>query len=859
MSTPVNIKAQTRTNPVAGDVIPFFAAGNPDATTPQSILAEDILHSLAVIANNLDLILVKKYPNSGPFGFTSGLITGGTCELDVGSTNATAITTAGWYSGMQINVACTIPNINFDGTGLIFRGLSGTLVTYDHPVGAPANLSSANFTGNINLNVAVTQNSSYSPGTRGPAHIISTTAKFDSGRTYNTNYDNADSACRPSRTTAPAQWYDRTAPYGLDDGPIIGCGDTTNYDFIQNDAHTHKKGNSGGQSHNDNAYNLRLQPGLSVFWVDWGIYTTAGAYLAATPSLFTPIVTFGYQQVVSGVMMYAGGGSGNNLSNTTPGGCAWPARSVSLSAGTTNNFSPGIGKSQFWAGDAGGSTLTGMVAGVNGEEREVITSGGVITVNNQDSASSVNNRFTTNTGAALSIPAGSRLEIKCVWSDTTGTTKTWHIAILNVAAPVTSFNGRVGAIAPTSGDYTVTMVPNAARLDAANNFATGGHVVNAATGVVGLTLQQTNATTLLGNHLELWGTSGLPGNRKQAVLTSFFNITNDPTRQGTVFLKPVGVVSSVETDQAALSIQATSTGIPMSQLVGSLQVQVNSSFPTLGSFASSYGVLTFKSGQLNTAYTSGYTGDTGGNLLFICDTGKTISGRIANNFGANGGTDFSPGKFGINVVSPNAACQVQQFSTSITGFSVTGKAARTVPLMQLQTDTGATLGNVGGRVANFFTDVASTHTDGTFDTLFTNTMVPNSLLLVGDSIKFELTLKIVPHATLATNQIQGVFGGLTFFDSTPLSFTTASIIIIKGEITKTATGTCRGSLSFKPSGSATNLGLEQNIYFDETILFGLTLTATNTLKFVSASTGANSAAGDVTCVLGSIDVIPKGS
>lgn len=197
-------------------------------------------------------------------------------------------------------------------------------------------------------------------------------------------------------------------------------------------------------------------------------------------------------------------------------------------------------------------------------------------------------------------------------------------------------------------------------------------------------------------------------------------------------------------------------------------------------------------------------------------------------------------------------------SASSISLIAKGTASRTVPLLQLQTSAGASLGNVGGCIFDDFADTATTHVDGTFDVLCTHTTVANTLAINGDKIEFDCTLKVVGHA-ISTDQIKVLFAGIEIFDSTALNFAVGATIRIVGQIMRASATTCRAIVSFLPAGSATILGFEQIIYTPEATLTGLTLTATNILLIKAAATGTNSASGDVTLVMNSVDVIPAGS
>lgn len=187
-----------------------------------------------------------------------------------------------------------------------------------------------------------------------------------------------------------------------------------------------------------------------------------------------------------------------------------------------------------------------------------------------------------------------------------------------------------------------------------------------------------------------------------------------------------------------------------------------------------------------------------------------------------------------------------------------GGAARTVPILQLQTSAGASLGNVGGCVFDDYADAATTHTDGTFDTLLTHLLPANALAVNGDKVEFDCTIKIVGHA-LSTDRIKVTVGGIAVFDSTAQNYAVGATIRVYGQVMRKSETTCRATVEFFAAGSATIFGYSTVQYTDEAVLTGMTLTGTNSLVVTAAATGTNSATGDVTLVMGTINIIPAGS
>lgn len=201
---------------------------------------------------------------------------------------------------------------------------------------------------------------------------------------------------------------------------------------------------------------------------------------------------------------------------------------------------------------------------------------------------------------------------------------------------------------------------------------------------------------------------------------------------------------------------------------------------------------------------------------------------------------------------------IQGLSSAVKACVIQGVASRAAPLLQLQTSAAASLGNVGSCAFDDIATVSTTHVDGTFDTLSTHTTVANSLVINGDKIEFDYVLTVVGHA-LSTDQIQVLFGGITIFDSTAQNYAVGATVRIIGQIIRVTATTCRSIVSFLPAGSATILGYEQMTYTSDATLTGMTLTGTNILLIRAAATGTNSASGDVSLVMGTIDIIPAGS
>lgn len=212
------------------------------------------------------------------------------------------------------------------------------------------------------------------------------------------------------------------------------------------------------------------------------------------------------------------------------------------------------------------------------------------------------------------------------------------------------------------------------------------------------------------------------------------------------------------------------------------------------------------------------------------------------------------GLLGINKASSlGGQVHIVAGSASTIGQVVEGAASRTAALAHGQTTAAGSLGNFGmGCVADVVADVATTHTDGTFDSLSTYTTVANALLVNGDKICFDYTLTTISSAT-AARDFKLVWATVTIFDSTGLVFNVgAGTVRIFGYITRVTSTTAIATISFRPSGSATILGLASETFVPTSTLTGLTLTGTNALVLSAAASGTGAASGDITLRQGTV-------
>ncbi len=148
-----------------------------------------------------------------------------------------------------------------------------------------------------------------------------------------------------------------------------------------------------------------------------------------------------------------------------------------------------------------------------------------------------------------------------------------------------------------------------------------------------------------------------------------------------------------------------------------------------------------------------------------------------------------------------------------------------------------------------YADGSSTSTNGTFDTLYTDTLAGNALLNVGDKIIAQYTLTFVSSAT-ATREVKLAFAGNTILDTGALTFTSTGTATIDATIIEASSTSVRVMTEFVPSG------LTQQPIVTYTLLTGLTLTGTNILLLTGAAASTGAASGDIVAKLGTIYRLP---
>jgi hypothetical protein len=241
------------------------------------------------------------------------------------------------------------------------------------------------------------------------------------------------------------------------------------------------------------------------------------------------------------------------------------------------------------------------------------------------------------------------------------------------------------------------------------------------------------------------------------------------------------------------------------------------------------------------------------NLLIGTLTPPTGTFSIYN---SSANSNYFAGNVSIGPTSAGAKLQVDASASGAIGAIFKGAASRSVALLNLQSSAGGSLGNVGGVTFDHFANVTSTSTNGTFDTIWSDTTVANALAVNGDKIVASYGLSAVAHAT-ATRNFKVAFGGITIFDSTAQVYVATGTVNISVMIMRVTSTTCRAIVQFMPTGSAAILAYSTSTYTSDATLTGMTLSGTNALLVSAAAAGAGAASADIVGVLGTVSYMPS--
>lgn len=157
--------------------------------------------------------------------------------------------------------------------------------------------------------------------------------------------------------------------------------------------------------------------------------------------------------------------------------------------------------------------------------------------------------------------------------------------------------------------------------------------------------------------------------------------------------------------------------------------------------------------------------------------------------------------------------------------------------------------NIGGVIFDHFVDVGNTHTDGTVDTLYTDTIPAKMLANSGDKIEAEYGGKFVSSGT-ASREVQVFFAGTSIFDTGTLTVSLSSSWTCYVLLIRVSATVVRYMVSFSTEGAALAA------YTSVGELTGLTLTTTTVLRITGQSNGTGAAVNDVVAKLGSVSYFP---
>lgn len=157
--------------------------------------------------------------------------------------------------------------------------------------------------------------------------------------------------------------------------------------------------------------------------------------------------------------------------------------------------------------------------------------------------------------------------------------------------------------------------------------------------------------------------------------------------------------------------------------------------------------------------------------------------------------------------------------------------------------------NVGGVIFDHFVDVGNTHTNGTVDTLYADTMPASILGNNADKIEAEYGGKFVSSGT-ASREVQVFFAGTSIFDTGTLTVSLSSSWTCYVTIIRVSATVVRYMVSFSTEGAALAA------YTSVGELTGLTLSNTNILSITGQSNGTGAAVNDVVAKLGSVSYFP---
>lgn len=151
----------------------------------------------------------------------------------------------------------------------------------------------------------------------------------------------------------------------------------------------------------------------------------------------------------------------------------------------------------------------------------------------------------------------------------------------------------------------------------------------------------------------------------------------------------------------------------------------------------------------------------------------------------------------------------------------------------------------GGAIFDHFADGASTNTNGTEDTLYTDTLAAGALNANGAKIWGNYQVAIVGHVT-ATARTRLYFGGTVIFDTTAFNNTTNYALSLLVRVIRVSATVVRCCVV---ATSTSTLAVPVSTYTEVT---GLDLTAVQVIKLTGIAASTNAASGDITAKLGAL-------
>ncbi len=175
------------------------------------------------------------------------------------------------------------------------------------------------------------------------------------------------------------------------------------------------------------------------------------------------------------------------------------------------------------------------------------------------------------------------------------------------------------------------------------------------------------------------------------------------------------------------------------------------------------------------------------------------------------------------------------------------KKATATLVRQRPAGTGTGVAKPGGVIFDHITDGASTHTDGTVDNLYDDTIPANTLAANSQKLLFEYAIAVSSAAT-AAETIKLSFAGTAVTLLNGVLFSAAGKAIVRGTIYRTSATAVLYAIEIVTAGVV--------IPAFQGAITSIDLTATNHLILQGATSGAGAAAGDVTAKCGWVEWRP---